>query len=147
MPKLHVTWRKSADAVKWREKLKIGEMTHETACYSYAIPWDHVGKSQASAQEEDKVHWQSRWWEERTVKRNNNGERQTTTAKTDSDAPSILNWVFYRFLPLTLWWVKRAQSTEGKGKIKQCQQRQIACIEMSVWVSFERTHVKKRLIQ
>lgn len=43
--------------------------------------------------------------------------------------------------------IEECRCTEGKGKIKQCQQRLIACIEMSAQTISKRTHGKKQLIQ
>lgn len=54
---------------------------------------------------------------------------------------------FFQISPPDFIMIEERRCTKGKGKIKQCQQRLIACIEMSARVISERNHSKKWLIQ
>lgn len=108
---------------------------------------------QAHAQEEDKIHWQMmmiRWKDSKNKQHqwaaNNNNKNK------DNGAPSIpIGTLFFccfpQVSPSDFLMIEDCRCTKGKGEIKQCQQRLIACIEMSAQVISKRTHDKKWLIQ
>lgn len=115
------------------EKLKIREMTHEMSwcvCATHAptVPRAQAGELQPSAQRGDKAGRRSWWWDEETVKRNSSERKQAEVLH-----PSIHLY----FLQVSLSGsVMSEASAEGKGKIKQCQQRRITCTQISERVTF-----------